>query len=154
MPGGPEDRPWPVIADYESVQELIAPVRDVEFWGIGHDDSVGRFVSLSVWNHHEGMLAFCGASPGACRLGGYVGGDNIRLNAENVFDFAFGRPGVFLFNCKPWFKLESYDVFESEMYRLRDWGEPRYSRTLAEQMLRNALAPAVTRLSAFLMEAK
>ncbi|MEL6754971.1 MAG: hypothetical protein AAFP81_00935 [Pseudomonadota bacterium] len=154
MPGGPPDRPLPIIEDYASVRELIAPVKDVKFWAIGHSSDTGEFSSLTAWNHHEGMLSFCGSRADSCRIGGYVGGDEIQVTVTDVLDYAFRcPPALVLFDRKQWFALQLREVFDSEMYRLRDWSEPRYSRELSEQILRNALAPAVSRLEAFLEKA-
>lgn len=144
MPGGPADRPWPILQDYPAAMAEIGERWSKPIWAIGQAADDGSIISLSQWNSYEGMIAFTGSRPD-CKPDFYHGGKPIKVTVGAVLDWSFNHSPHLLFNEQAWVNMDIYPVFESEMYRIRKWGTSRYSADEAAGRIAEKIREAVQR---------
>lgn len=126
MPGGPSDRPWPILQDYPAAMAEIGDRWSKPIWAIGDLVDDGSIRSLTQWNHYKGMIVFTGSKP-ECKPSSYHGGQPIQVTVGAVLNWAFQHSPYLLFDGRTWVDMSLYPVFESETYRIRKWGRNRYS---------------------------
>jgi hypothetical protein len=147
MPGGPEDRPWPILQDYPAAMAEIGDRYNYPVYSIGSLTEDGAINSLSQWNDYRGMLTFVGSTE-RCRGLGYVGGDIIQTTLGEVLAWAFRRDGRFIFDGQFWVSFDLWPAYESEMYRIRKWGASQFSQEQAEAMITAKIKEAMHNLFA------
>lgn len=144
MPGGPADRPWPILQDYPAAMAEIGDRWSKPIWAIGDLADDGSIQSLTQWNHDNGMIAFTGSTPD-CKPKGYSGGNSMKVTVGGILDWSFRRSAYLLFDGRTWVDLQIWPVFESEMYRIRKWGASRYSADEAAGRIADTIKLAVQR---------